>query len=50
MQFDFNILIIWYIVPLLIIGGRAALAGYRVKKKRNELRKLEEKITPFSSD
>jgi hypothetical protein len=50
MQFDFTILIIWYIVPFLILGGRAALAGYRTKKKRDELKRLEEKITPFSTD
>jgi hypothetical protein len=48
MQFDFTLLIIWYVVPFLILGGRAALAGYRAKQKRDELRRLEEGITPFS--
>ena len=50
MQFDFTLLIIWYIVPFLILGGRAVLAGYRTKKKRDELRKLEESVTPFSRE
>jgi hypothetical protein len=50
MQFDFTILIIWYIVPFLILGGRAALQGYRTKKKRDQLRKLEESVTPFSKE
>jgi hypothetical protein len=48
MQFDMTLLIIWWGVPLLILGGRAALAGYRAKKKRDELKRLEENSTPFT--
>jgi hypothetical protein len=34
---------------MVILGGRAALSGYRAKKKRDELKRLEEKSTPFTS-
>jgi hypothetical protein len=44
-----TMLIIWWVVPMVILGGRAALSGYRAKKKRDELRRLEEKSTPFTS-
>jgi hypothetical protein len=43
-----SMLIIWWIVPIVILGGRAALAGYRARKKRQELRQLEENSTPFT--
>ena len=43
-----TLLVIWYVVPALLIGGQAALAGYRAKKKRDELRRLEENSTPFT--
>lgn len=49
LQFDMSLLIIWYVVPFGLLGLRAALAGYRAWQKRNELRRLEEKITPFTS-
>jgi len=48
MQFDMTMLIIWWIVPIAIIAGRAGLAGYRAKKKRDELKRLEQKSTPFT--
>ncbi|MFX1484136.1 MAG: hypothetical protein ACFFCP_13225 [Promethearchaeota archaeon] len=48
MQFDMTLLIIWYVVPIIILGGRAALWGYRAKKKRDELKQLEKKSTPFT--
>ncbi|MFW9926189.1 MAG: hypothetical protein ACFFDM_05410 [Candidatus Thorarchaeota archaeon] len=48
MQFDMTMLIIWWVVPIVIIAGRAGLAGYRAKKKRDELKKLEENSTPFT--
>ncbi|MHA1768259.1 MAG: hypothetical protein ACTSV3_00200 [Candidatus Thorarchaeota archaeon] len=50
MQLEHTMLIIWWVVPILILAGRAALAGYRTKKKRDELRRLEETITPFSGE
>jgi hypothetical protein len=49
MQYDMTMLIIWWVVPIAILGGRAALAGYRAKKKRDELKRLEESSTPFTS-
>jgi hypothetical protein len=49
MQFDLSFIIIWWVVPMLILLGRAGLAGYRAKKKRDELRQLEENSTPFTS-
>jgi len=50
LQYDFSLLIIWYVVPFALLGLRAALAGYRAWKKRSELRQLEKKITPFSRE
>jgi hypothetical protein len=49
MQYDFTYLIIWWVVPIVILGGRAGLAGYRARKKRQELKRLEETSTPFTS-
>ncbi|MGD9395488.1 MAG: hypothetical protein PVJ05_03580 [Candidatus Thorarchaeota archaeon] len=49
MQYDMTMLIIWWVVPIVILGGRAVLAGYRAKKKRDELKRLEESSTPFTS-
>jgi hypothetical protein len=49
MQADFTYIIIWWVVPIVILGGRAALAGYRARKKRQELKLLEDKSTPFTS-
>jgi len=43
-----TMLIIWWVVPMVLIMGRAALAGYRAKKKRDELKRLEESSTPFT--
>jgi hypothetical protein len=34
---------------MVILAGRAAFEGYRARKKREELRRLEEKSTPFTS-
>ncbi|MHA2025527.1 MAG: hypothetical protein ACW98U_06455 [Candidatus Thorarchaeota archaeon] len=49
MQFDMSMLIIWWVVPIFLLGGRAVLAGYRAKKKRDELKRIEESSTPFTS-
>jgi len=49
LQFDMSLLIIWYTVPIGLFGLRAVYAGYRAWQKRQELRRLEEKITPFTS-
>ena len=48
MQFDMTMLIIWWVVPIALLAGRAGIAGYRAKKKRDELKKLEENSTPFT--
>ncbi|NWF96548.1 MAG: hypothetical protein HXY34_10455 [Candidatus Thorarchaeota archaeon] len=48
MQIDYSFFIIWWVVPLLILLGRAAVMGYRTRKKREELRRVEEKATPLS--
>jgi len=50
LQFDFTFLILWYVIPFALLGLRAALAGYRAHKKRQEMRRLEERITPFTSE
>ncbi|MGY5857795.1 MAG: hypothetical protein RTU63_00380 [Candidatus Thorarchaeota archaeon] len=50
LQMDFTFLILWYVVPFGLMGLRAALAGYRAYQKRQEMKRLEEKITPFTSD
>ena len=49
LQFDMSLLIIWYIVPIGLFGLRAVYAGYKAWQKRQELHRLEEKITPFTS-
>ncbi|MHA1964835.1 MAG: hypothetical protein ACXACG_06305 [Candidatus Thorarchaeota archaeon] len=49
MQIDLSYLIIWWVVPIVILGGRAGLAGYRARRKRQELKQLEENSTPFTS-
>ena len=48
MQFDITMLIIWWVVPLALIMGRAGVQAYRTKQKRQQLRELENKITPFT--
>jgi hypothetical protein len=48
MQFDITFVIIWWIVPIILLVGRAGLEGYRAKKKRDEIKRLEEKSTPFT--
>lgn len=50
LQFDFTFLILWYVIPFALLGLRAALAGYRAHKKRQEMRRLEERITPFTGE
>jgi hypothetical protein len=50
MQFDLTLLIIWYIVPFGLLGLRAAYAGYQAYQKRKEMRRLEERITPFTRE
>ena len=47
-QFDLTLIAIWYIVPLALLFLRAAYAGYKVNKKKKELRKIEERATPFT--
>ncbi|MFW9907859.1 MAG: hypothetical protein ACFFEF_04730 [Candidatus Thorarchaeota archaeon] len=42
--------LIWWIVPLAILFGRAALEADKARKRRNELRALEERVTPFTRD
>ena len=50
LQFDFTFIILWYVVPFGLLGLRAALAGYRARQKRQEMHRLEERITPFTSE
>ena len=50
LQMDFTFLILWYVIPFGLMGLRAALAGYKAYQKRQEMKRLEEKITPFTSD
>ena len=50
LQMDFTFLILWYVIPFGLLGARAAYAGYKAHKKRQEVKRLEEKITPFTSD
>lgn len=50
LQIDFTFLILWYVVPFALLGLRAALAGYRAYQKRQDMRQLEEKITPFTRE
>ncbi|MHA1933953.1 MAG: hypothetical protein ACW97A_01610 [Candidatus Thorarchaeota archaeon] len=48
LQFDMTMLIIWWVVPLALLFGRAGLQAYKTKKKREELQQLEESATPFT--
>ncbi|MHA2423902.1 MAG: hypothetical protein ACXAEF_03890 [Candidatus Thorarchaeota archaeon] len=49
LQFDtLSMLIIWWVVPIVLLGGRGALAAHRARKRRHALKALEEKITPFT--
>lgn len=48
LQIDFSFYIIWWVAPIVILLGRLALVAYRTRKKRNELRRIEEKSTPFT--
>ncbi|MHA1906147.1 MAG: hypothetical protein ACW98Y_02545 [Candidatus Thorarchaeota archaeon] len=50
LQFDLTLLIIWWVVPIVILFGRGALAAHRARKRRHALQALEEKITPFTRD
>ena len=50
MQFDLTLLIIWYVVPLAILFGRGALAANKARKKRQELREIEQNSTPLTRD
>ena len=50
LQMDFTFLILWYVVPFGLLGARAVYAGYKAHQKRQEMKRLEEKITPFTSD
>ena len=50
LQVDFTFLILWYVVPFALLGLRAVLAGYKSFQKKQEMRRLEEKITPFTSE
>ena len=50
LQIDFTFLVLWYVVPFALLGLRAALAGYRAHQKRQEMRRLEERITPFTRE
>ena len=49
MQFDYTLIAIWYIVPLALLFLRAAYASYKAKQKKNELKRVEQKSTPFAS-
>jgi hypothetical protein len=46
MQADMTFLIIWIGLPLALLLGRAGLAAYRTKKKRDQLQELEKRISP----
>ncbi len=48
MQFDMTMIIIWWVVPLLLLLGRAGLQAYRTKQKKQELEEIESKTTPFT--
>jgi hypothetical protein len=50
LQMDFTFLIIWYVVPFGLLGLRAAYAGYKAYQKRQEMKRIEERITPFTGD
>jgi len=46
--FDMTLFILWWVVPAAILMLRAALAAYRTKKMRDQLRELEERSTPLT--
>ncbi len=46
--FDMTMLIIWLVVPLMVLIGRALLAAYRTKQIRDRLRETEKKSTPLT--
>ncbi len=48
LQLDLSLLFIWYFVPILILAGKAGLEAYKTKKKKDELKALEEEATPFT--
>ena len=48
MQMDMTFWLIWIGISFVIIMGRAAFAAYRIRKKRNEMKKAEEKYTPLT--
>jgi len=50
LQLDFSFLILWYVIPFALLGLRAALAGYKAYQKRQEIRRLEKRITPFTRE
>ena len=50
LQIDFTFLILWYVIPFALLGLRAVLAGYRAYQKKQEMRQIEERITPFTSE
>ena len=50
MQVDMTLLILYWGIPLLIIGARAALAAWQVRQRRKELRQIEERSTPITGN
>ncbi len=48
-QFDLTLIAIWYIAPLALLFLRAAYAGYKANQKKKEVKKIEERSTPFTS-
>ncbi|MFW9850003.1 MAG: hypothetical protein ACFFF4_12770 [Candidatus Thorarchaeota archaeon] len=49
LQFDtISLLVIYWVVPILILAGRGAVAAYRARKHRQALQALEENITPYT--
>jgi hypothetical protein len=51
LQFDtLSLLFIWWVVPIILLAGRGALAAHNARKRRHALRVLEESVTPFTRD
>ncbi|MFX1369548.1 MAG: hypothetical protein ACFFAY_13200 [Promethearchaeota archaeon] len=50
LEMDIAILLIWYLVPLSILLGRGALEANRSRKRRRELRELEQRSTPMTRE
>jgi hypothetical protein len=50
LQLDFTFLILWYVIPFALLGLRAVYAHYKALQKKQEMKRLEEKITPFTSE